>query len=74
MDDAIARLTQALRPAGVAYASFKLGEGELIQGGRLFNNFTEESLGELFHQTRALTSSLSGGRKTTGRRSAINCG
>jgi SAM-dependent methyltransferase len=50
MDEAIARLTQALRPAGVAYASFKLGEGELIQGGRLYNNYTEESLGELLHR------------------------
>jgi len=38
------RLADALRPGGVWYMSFKLGEGERLVGGRLFVDHTEESL------------------------------
>ena len=34
------RLTQALRPSGIFYASFKLGEGEAVRDGRFFNSYT----------------------------------
>jgi SAM-dependent methyltransferase len=47
MDDVLQRLTQALRPGGVLYASFKLGEGEVVRDGRLFNSYTEATFGEV---------------------------
>jgi SAM-dependent methyltransferase len=50
MDDVLARLSRALRWGGVVYASFKVGEAEQVRGGRLFNDYSEESLGELFRR------------------------
>jgi SAM-dependent methyltransferase len=44
MDDVFARLTRALRPGGIWYMSFKLGESEEVRGGRLFNDYTEARL------------------------------
>lgn len=40
----VSRLAGALRPDGAFYMSFKLGEGERVNGGRLFVDHTEESL------------------------------
>jgi SAM-dependent methyltransferase len=42
--DAIGRLARALRPAGVLYASFKLGEGERREAGRRFTDVTPGSI------------------------------
>lgn len=41
MDAALARLWAALKPNGVFYLSFKLGEGERVQDGRHFTDATE---------------------------------
>ena len=48
MDDVLNRLTAALRPSGVLYASFKQGEGEEVRDGRLFNAYSERGLRALF--------------------------
>jgi len=44
--DAITRLTQALKPGGVIYLSFKYGAGERVSRGRYFFDHTEESLAD----------------------------
>jgi len=44
--DAITRLTQALKPEGVIYLSFKYGAGERVSRGRYFLDHTEESLAD----------------------------
>ena len=38
------RLVASLRPGGIWYMSFKLGEGERMSNGRLFIDHTEHSL------------------------------
>jgi SAM-dependent methyltransferase len=47
IDGVLGRFTKALRPAGVWYMSFKLGEAEEVREGRLFSDYTERSLREL---------------------------
>jgi SAM-dependent methyltransferase len=47
LPDTFFRLARALRPSGVIYASFKAGTGERQQGGRLFSDMNESSIGEL---------------------------
>jgi SAM-dependent methyltransferase len=47
VDDVLARLTRALRVGGAWYMSFKVGDEESVRDGRLFNDHTEESLGQL---------------------------
>src|SRR5262249_19105964 len=37
-------LVRAICPGGWIYVSFRYGEGESVQDGRLFTNYTEESL------------------------------
>jgi len=44
MDDVLHRLALALRMDAVCYLSFKEGDGERLQGDRLFTDFTETSL------------------------------
>lgn len=44
MGDVLSRLTRALKRGGVLFTSFKIGEGERTDGGRLFNSYTEASL------------------------------
>ena len=51
------RIHRALKPGGVFYASFKYGEEEREKNGRLFSDFTKESL-------RALTETAGGFRIT----------
>ena len=43
----VERLWQSLCPGGVFYASFKLGEGERIDGGRSFTDIDEAALQDL---------------------------
>jgi SAM-dependent methyltransferase len=50
MDDVLTRLARALRLGGVCYASFKWGESERHDDGRLFKDYTEESFATLLHQ------------------------
>lgn len=47
LPDTFRRLTRALRPSGVIYASFKVGNGEHWQGERLFSDMNEPRLDEL---------------------------
>ena len=48
MVDVVGRLVKALRSGGTLYLSFKVGEGELIERGRFFNNYDEGRLQALF--------------------------
>ena len=57
LPDIFRRIHRALKPGGVFYASFKYGTEEREKNGRLFSDFTEESL-------RALTDEVSGFRIT----------
>lgn len=41
------KVSAALKPGGVLYASFKYGSQERICGGRFFNDYTEEDLDTL---------------------------
>jgi len=54
INDALHRLTGALKDGGVLYASFKYGNGETIERKRLFNNYTEESFGLLLKEHPSL--------------------
>ena len=44
IDDVLERFSTALRPGAVCYLSFKEGDSERTEGGRLFTDFTESSL------------------------------
>jgi SAM-dependent methyltransferase len=55
MDDVFARLTRALRPGGIWYMSFKLGDREEVRDGRLFNDYTEARLRQLVEKQPLLT-------------------
>jgi SAM-dependent methyltransferase len=50
MDNVFARLTRALRPGGICYMSFKLGEFEKVRNGRLFNDYTEARLRQVIER------------------------
>jgi SAM-dependent methyltransferase len=43
-DEVLERFAVALRPGGICYLSFKEGDSERTEGGRLFTDFTESSL------------------------------
>ena len=45
--DVMRRVFRALRPAGVAYMSFKYGSGERDEAGRHFTDFDEEGMADL---------------------------
>lgn len=47
LPDALNRLWRGLKPGGVLYVSFKLGEGERVHGERAFTDLSEQSLHEL---------------------------
>ncbi len=47
LPDAFARAARALKPVGVLYCSFKLGDFEGFNGGRYFTYLREDSLAEL---------------------------
>ncbi len=54
MDDVLARLTRALTPGGVLFASFKYGDGESERNGRFFNSYDEASFASLVASHPAL--------------------
>ena len=41
------KVSAALKPGGILYASFKYGQGERVSGGRFFNDYTEADLDTL---------------------------
>jgi SAM-dependent methyltransferase len=47
MHAVLERLIAALKPGGICYMSFKLGDGERTEGGRYFNDQNEETLTEV---------------------------
>jgi len=47
LPDVFGQFAQALRPSGVVYASFKEGQGERNQNGRLFTDMDRSSMDEL---------------------------
>lgn len=47
IDDVLRRLTQALKPDGILFASFKYGNTEQDSDGRLFNSYDESAFAEL---------------------------
>lgn len=51
MLSSIKRLSTALKPKGIIYTSFKLGETEFLKGGRFFNSYTKESFQKLMDLT-----------------------
>lgn len=48
LDDVVKRLRKLLKPNGILYASFKLGEGERIHNGRFFHDMTCDRCRQLF--------------------------
>lgn len=50
MHDVLSRLTRALKPKGVLYASFKHGDGEGERNGRFFNDYNEQSFQRLLSE------------------------
>lgn len=47
MPDVMKKVSAALKPNGVLYASFKYGSEERISGSRLFNDYTEDDIDKL---------------------------
>ncbi len=44
MPDVLNRLGRSLKAGGVLYASFRYGDEETVRGGRLFNDYREDTL------------------------------
>lgn len=49
------KMTDALKPEGILYASFKYGTFEGMRNGRYFCDFTEETFAEFFSRMKHLT-------------------
>jgi SAM-dependent methyltransferase len=47
IQEALQRLTGALKKGGIIYTSFKYGEGELVRSDRFFSDYTETSFDKL---------------------------
>ena len=50
----LSKMAVALKPGGVIYTSFKLGEFEGVRNGRYFSDFTLESFARLLEWVPAL--------------------
>ena len=50
LPEVLHRMKRALKDGGILYASFKYGEGETVQNGRLFNNYNEGTLRSLMEE------------------------
>lgn len=55
MSDILSKVSAALKPGGILYASFKYGTGEHFHNGRFFNNYTEADLPTLLTPETRLT-------------------
>ena len=49
------KVSNALKPGGVLYASFKYGCGERVVNGRFFNDYTENDLRMLLTPEKQMT-------------------
>lgn len=49
--DVLVRMGRALAPQGIAYTSFKYGDGEGVRNGRFFTDMTEVKIAELLNKT-----------------------
>ena len=54
LTDVLKKISNALKPDGVLYISFKYGDFEGIRGGRYFTDLTEESLTVLMEKVPSL--------------------
>jgi hypothetical protein len=54
MANILSKLGACLKTGGVLYTSYKYGEGELMRGGRLFADYTEESFELLLEEVPGL--------------------
>jgi SAM-dependent methyltransferase len=50
LGDVLSRVQRALKPGGVFYLCFKLGDGERVVGGRHYTDFTRESLRKFINE------------------------
>lgn len=55
MPNVLRRVSVALKPNGILYASFKYGSNERINNGRFFNDYTEDDIGTLLTPENQLT-------------------
>lgn len=55
MPDVMEKVSAALKPGGVLYASFKYGSEERTSNGRFFNDYTEQDLETLLTTENQLT-------------------
>ncbi len=55
MPEILSRLSRALRPGGIFYASYKYGRGERLASGRFFSDYTEQDLPALTGYGRDLS-------------------
>ena len=55
MPKVLNKVSAALKPGGVLYASFKYGSSERVSNGRFFNDYTENDIGMLLTPENQLT-------------------
>lgn len=55
MPSILCKVSTALKPAGILYASFKYGSDERISNGRFFNDYTENDINTLLTSENRLT-------------------
>lgn len=55
MPNVMGKVSDALKPGGILYASFKYGKDERVSNGRFFNDYTEDDLGSLLTPENQLT-------------------
>ena len=55
MTKVMQKVSDALKPGGVLYASFKYGRDERVSNGRFFNDYTEQELAALLTPENQLT-------------------
>lgn len=54
LPDVLQRISDALKPGGILYTSFKYGNFEGMREGRYYSDFTEETLAALMEQVPSL--------------------
>ena len=54
LPDVLQRISDALKPGGILYTSFKYGNVEGMREGRYYSDFTEETLAALMEQVPSL--------------------
>lgn len=52
IDQIMSKVCAALKPEGILYVSFQYGEKEEVRDGRLFSDYTPESLEEMLRRNR----------------------